>query len=129
MRLSDIKGERTLDVIAEIIDPIANIASDKEIMPLFKREKVAEGADINAIVANKIKTYIPKLVKAHKRDFIAIFAALDSITPEEYTEKLDLVKLLSDATDLMNDPLFNQLFFSAQSGNSSGSAQETTGGP
>ena len=28
MKLSDIKGERTLDVIADIIDPIANIAED-----------------------------------------------------------------------------------------------------
>ena len=27
MRLSDIKGERVFDVIADIIDPIANIAT------------------------------------------------------------------------------------------------------
>ena len=28
MRLSDIQGERVFDVIADIIDPIANIAED-----------------------------------------------------------------------------------------------------
>ena len=30
MRLSDIKGDRTLEVIAEIIDPVANIAALKQ---------------------------------------------------------------------------------------------------
>lgn len=29
MKLSDIKGERTLEVIADIINPIANIAEDE----------------------------------------------------------------------------------------------------
>ncbi len=43
MRLSDIKGERTLDVIADIIDPIANIAEDEVASDLFKREKLPEG--------------------------------------------------------------------------------------
>ena len=38
MRLSDIKGDRVFDVIADIIDPIANIASDETASALFKRE-------------------------------------------------------------------------------------------
>ena len=43
MRLSDIKGDRTLEVIAEIIDPIANIAEDEEASAMFKREKLPDG--------------------------------------------------------------------------------------
>ena len=38
MKLSDVKGERTIEVIAEIIDPIANIAEDEEASAMFKRE-------------------------------------------------------------------------------------------
>ena len=30
MKLSDIKGDRVLDVIADIIDPIANMVQDKD---------------------------------------------------------------------------------------------------
>ena len=45
MRLSDVKGERTLDVIADIIDPIANIAEDKEASELFTRKKLPDGMD------------------------------------------------------------------------------------
>ena len=43
MRLSDIQGERVFDVIADIIDPIANIAEDNAASALFKREKLPEG--------------------------------------------------------------------------------------
>ena len=43
MRLSDVRGERTLDVIADLIGPIAEIASDEEAAALFRREKVPEG--------------------------------------------------------------------------------------
>ena len=40
MKLSDIKGERTLDVIAEIIDPVANIAEDKAASDLFQKKNL-----------------------------------------------------------------------------------------
>ena len=43
MRLSNVKGERTFDVIAELIDPIYNIAMDPEAAAMFKREKLPEG--------------------------------------------------------------------------------------
>lgn len=31
MKLSDVKGDRVIDVIADVIEPISNIAQDKEI--------------------------------------------------------------------------------------------------
>ena len=34
MRLSDVRGDRTLDVIADLIDPISEIASDEEAVAL-----------------------------------------------------------------------------------------------
>ena len=39
MRLSDIQGDRVFDVIADIIDPVANIAEDDDAASFFKREK------------------------------------------------------------------------------------------
>ena len=52
MRLSDIKGERTLDVIAEIIEPIANIAEDEAAAELFRREKPPEGMSMVLLVGH-----------------------------------------------------------------------------
>ena len=43
MKLSKIKGERVFDVIADIINPIANIAEDKEAAALFQRQKLPDG--------------------------------------------------------------------------------------
>lgn len=110
MKLSDIKGERVFDVIADIIDPIANIASDKEAAAFFRRERLPEGTDAETYVVEKIKKSVPKLLKSHKADLIVILATIEGADPKEYEESLDLVKVLSATADLLNDPVFLQLF-------------------
>lgn len=126
MRLSDIKGERVIEVIAEIIDPIANIATDKEVRPLFQRGKLPEGVSAEDFVIGRIRNGLPKLLSSHKYDIISILAAIDGVSAKEYSETLDILKLMRDCTELLNDPSFKMLFFSAQSGTSSGSAPENT---
>lgn len=126
MRLSDIKGERTLDVIADVIDPIANIAEDSEAAALFKREKAPEGKSPRAFLIERLKKSVPKLMKSHKKDIITILSTIEGVSEKEYTENLDLVKLTKDAIDLITDKAFIELFISAQTENSSGSAREDT---
>lgn len=126
MRLSDIKGERVFDVIADIIDPIANIAEDKTASALFKREKLPEGMTAKKFMMQRAKTALPALLKDHKRDIIAILAPIDGVSAEEYTASLDLVKLMNDAAELLTDEALTALFISARSEKSSGSAQENT---
>ena len=36
MKLSDIKGDRVFDVIADLIDPVASIAQDAQAAALFR---------------------------------------------------------------------------------------------
>lgn len=127
MKLSDVKGERVFDVIADIIDPICNIASDKEITALFKRGKLPEGMTATEYGVMRVKKAVPPLLRTHKADVIAILAAVEGVSPEKYAEGLDLMKLMRDCTELLTDSAFTGLFTSAQSGNSSGSAQENTG--
>ena len=110
MKLSDVKGERVLDVIADIIDPIANIAMDKEASRLFKRETLPEGKDRREMAIDRIRTSVPALVKGHKADVIRILSAIEGTTPEEYAESLDLLKLLRDFTELITDEAFVGLF-------------------
>lgn len=126
MRLSDIKGERTLEVIAEVIDPICNIAEDGEAMALFRREKLPDGMDAKAFLLQRARKSIPALLKRHKGDIISILSAIEGVTPEEYSDSLNLVRLFRDATDLLTDEAFADLFISAQAEKSSGSAPENT---
>ena len=115
MKLSDVKGDRVFDVIADIIEPIANVAGDKEAMELFQRKKVPEGMEAKAFLMGRLKKSLPLLMKSHKADLIAILSTIEGTTAEEYAEKLTLAVLLKDAADLLNDKAFMELFISAQS--------------
>jgi len=132
MRLSDIKGDRTLDVIADIIDPVANIAEDDEAAALFKREKLPEGMTPKEFLLKRARKAAPALLKGHKADIIAILSTLEGTSPETYSGALNMVKLVKDFAELMTDEAFTTLFISAQSegaGQPSGSALENTGAP
>ena len=129
MRLSDIKGDRVFDVIADIIDPIANIASDETASALFKREKLPEGMTAKKFLMKRVRKSLPVLLKGHKSDIIAILSAIEGVSAEEYSGALNLVKLVKDCTDLLTDEAFMELFISAQSENNSGSAQESIEAP
>ena len=128
MRLSDIKGDRVFDVIADIIDPIANIASDETASALFKREKLPEGMTAKKFLMKRARRSLPVLLKGHKSDIIAILSAIEGVSAEEYACALNLVKLVKDCTDLLTDEAFTELFISAQSETKSGSAQESIEG-
>lgn len=127
MRLSDIKGERTLDVIADIIEPIANIAEDEAAAALFKQEQVPEGENPKRFLIGRIKKAVPSLIKNHKQDVISILATIKGVSVEEYAGTLGIITLVKDLLDLCMDSSFYDLFMSAQNGgDSSGSAQENT---
>lgn len=128
MKLSDIQGERVFDVIADIIDPIANIAEDEKASAMFRREKIPEGMTAKKFAMQRARKSLPALLKGHKGDIIAILASIEGVSAESYKGALNFVKLTRDATELLTDDAFSALFLSAQSGKSSGSAQENTEG-
>lgn len=129
MKLSDIKGERTLEVIADIIDPIANIAEDDDASNLFRKKRLPEGLTKKEFFIQRARKCVPALLRGHKDDVITILATIEGVPPDAYTETLNLVKLTSDVVDLLTDDAFGELFFSAQTGGSSGAAPENTTEP
>lgn len=129
MKLSDVKGERTLDVVADIIGPITSIAEDKAAAELFARKKLPDGMSPREFILRRVKKSVPALMKAHKADLIAILSAIEGTTPKKYTQDLTLAKLVKDCVELLTDESFEELFISAQSEDSSGSAQENTEAP
>ena len=126
MRLSDIKGDRVFDVIADIIDPIANIVSDETASALFKREKLPDGMTAKAFLLERARNAVPALLQGHKSDIIAVLSTIEGVSAEDYRASLTLAKLMQDTAELLTDEAFGELFISAQSGTSSGSAQENT---
>lgn len=132
MKLSDIKGERTLDVIAECIGPICQISGDPEAAALFQRQIVPEGATPRQFAIQRLAGGLPALLKGHKSEIIAILAAIQGVTPKVYAKQLDLGKLFSDLMELLTDLEFGGLFsLPGQKGAArpSGDASENTGGP
>lgn len=99
-KLSDYKGEEALDVLADIIEPMAIILADK---------------DVKAMVMNKDeKTPIIKLVKPliknHKSEVIAILARVADMPVEEYEKTVNVFTLPVQLMDLINDPQVKSLF-------------------
>lgn len=127
MRLSDVKGERTLDVIAEIIEPIANIAEDEVATEIFARKRLPDGMTAKAFMLRRIKKSVPILIRKHKDDLITILCTIEGTSSTKYKESLNLPKLTKDVLDLLTDEEFMGLFTSAQtdSEDSSGSAPES----
>lgn len=97
MKLSDIKGEEALDVLADIIDPATEIMSDKEILHIYQSGQ------------SKIKL-IKFMLKKHKKSVIEILAILNQEDPEEYTEKINVLTLPMKLLEVVNDMELEEVF-------------------
>ena len=113
MRLSDIRGERVLDVIADMAAPVINIASDKEAVAFFERRPPKEGQTPHEALAERMKVAAHVLMKGHRDDLVAILATLDGVTVEEYVEGMTLGSVLMDVFELLTDEAFED-FLSSQ---------------
>lgn len=128
MKLSDVKGDRVIDVIADVIEPISNIAQDKAVIEMLRKEANDNGEVKNPTMLH-IAAKLPKVLKHHKADVIAILAAVNGVTAEDYAAELTMGRLVKDVYDLLTDRSFSDFFKSAQlpgDENASGSAPENT---
>lgn len=116
MKLSDIKGDRVLDVIADIIDPIANMVQDKDVAAMFERGAVPDGMEARDFFAQRMRKGLPVLLKGHKADIIAAMAAIEGVTPEQYAASLDFPKLFTDVMELMTDDALLDFLSSSETG-------------
>lgn len=130
MKLSEIKGDRCFDVIADIIDPICKMADDKEVVELFRPKKVPEGMKPTEYFAKRMRVGVPVLLKGHKSEIVSIMATIEGVAPEKYTRDLTLAKLVHDVYDMLTDAELVSFFPSAPMTETvSGKASETTEAP
>lgn len=104
MRLSDIKGERVFDVIADIIEPCCNIAQDEAAADLFDRtKKRPDGVSAKDFALDRMKRSMPALMRTHKDDLVAILAAIDGVSQAEYMDGLTMPKLVQGVFEILTD--------------------------
>lgn len=110
MKLSEIKGDRVMDVVADLIGPVAILADDPEVVKLFRMEKVPEGTDARKYLMDRLKRGLPPLLKTHKVELVQILATLEGVEPDEYAEKMTLSSLFHDLLELLTDKAFEEFF-------------------
>lgn len=116
MRISDIKGEKALDVIADLLDPVAEISTDNEVRTLLGTGKAADR-----------KKAIKLGIKNHKKAVITMLAVLNDKDPETYEPSIYALPMM--LLDILNDPEVKTLFGlqeQTSDGISSGPVQENT---
>lgn len=106
MKLSDIRGERTLEVIADLIEPIAVIAEDEEAIAFFKPQKPKKGQTPKQAFAERVRKGAPALLKGHKEEITVILATIKGVPRDEYLEQLTLAQLIGDMVELLTDEVF-----------------------
>lgn len=95
-KIGEIQGEEALDVLAELLDPVAEIAADTEIVDTFR-----SGNQMGAI---------KMALKGHKTAVINALAILEGENPVEYAKKVRLITLPAKILEVLNDPDLASLF-------------------
>jgi len=94
-KLSEIKGEEALDVLAEILEPIVTIVNDEE---------VREGFETN------VAKCVSVALKKYKKEILEIFASINGKSVEETCEEIDILSLPSYIVEILNEPEIQRLF-------------------
>ena len=113
MKLNEIKNEQAIETLADMFDPIMEIASDDKIV------SAARGNDKISMVKH--------ILKDHSRAVFELMALSEGVPTEEY--ECDIMALPMKLLELFNRPEFAILFQSQgqkTEGTSFGSATENT---
>ena len=114
MKLSEFRGEAALDAMADLIDPLTEIASDKILVGLLRKKNMVDAIKLG--------------LRNHKKAILAILAILNQQDVETYNPSLaEIPKML---LDLLNDKELLDLFQSqaeTTEKTSSSSVMENTG--
>ena len=115
MKLSEIKGERTIEVVADLIEPIAVISQNQNARELFTRKTVPTGMTSTEFFLQRVRASLPALLKECKDEIITVLATVKGVSAEEYASELNLATLIADVMELVSDQEFLSFFSSAVS--------------
>ena len=94
MKLREIKNERAIELLADMFDPIMEIASDEKVVSAARSD--------NKILMVKV------ILKEHSNAVFQLMAMSDGVPVEEY--ECNVVTLPAKLVELFNQPEFEFLF-------------------
>lgn len=94
MKLTQLENEDAIDLIANIIEPLGQIAQDKKIQELLKE-------------TNKL-VLVQYILKNHKKSIIEILAAMDGTPVEEY--HCNVITITKDLLEIVNNKELSEVF-------------------
>lgn len=123
MRISEFKGEKALDLLAEIIEPAAAIFADEAVTNAFKKDTEENKKGIPALAAH--------IFKNHKAETLEILAALNNVSVDKYNANpiMIIAQLMTVLQDTMSQDVLAVFTSQAQETEdekSSGAATENT---
>lgn len=87
-KLSEIKNEEAIDLLADLIEPASEIFTDTEVVT-----KIRNGT--NKLLVARV------ILKNHKKSLLEILATINGVTVEEYEGTA--VSIIKDVIELCND--------------------------
>lgn len=112
MKLAEISGERTLSVIADLMEHIGEIATDKKAMEFFSPAK-DKNQSLHEIALQRIFKNLPYLIRNHEKSLYSVFAILNDEEYEEYVKNTNIKRIIQDLKDVWSDEMIKELFTSA----------------
>lgn len=94
MKLSEIKNEQAIEVLADMFDPIMEIASDDKVVSAARSD-------------NKI-LMVKMILKEHSKAVLQLMALSEGVPVEEY--ECNVMTLPAKLVELFNQPEFEVLF-------------------
>ena len=101
MKISDYKGDAALDLLDSIIEPATEIIGDEKVSAMLKGKS-------NTL---SIARYC---LKNHRSAIIAIMAATEGVTADEYLAKCGVLTLPLKIVEILNDKELFEVFRSAE---------------
>ena len=98
MKISELKDEKAIYALGEMMEPLATVFADDELVETFK-----SGQNIKAV---------SMLLKRHAKETMKILAAADGVPEEEY--HCNLLTLPAKVLEIVNAPEVQELFTFAE---------------
>lgn len=102
-KILDARGEDALDVLADLLDPVTEIAQDEEISGMMR-----EGGKTTTIAQ-----FAAAVLRKHKPAVIRIMAVDDGKTVEDESKFLSVATIPLRLMAILNNPAIKEMLFGA----------------